>query len=425
MDDQKTLEKRLQNLEERYGDRIPAEEVPRWLGMSRMQFVDMMNTGKGPFSSLEEFFREHDKAKGPFFRTRFFDDYPHVDGYGGTDPWTFEPVDLRTWLKGDRQKGADLAQENEALKREIKRLREAPASDRPRYATAAQAAAAFPSAIRNACENPIIAAYMQEQQEQERRLKESFPRFGVLNQVEKERDRALKRVAELERQLDGEALAQDREALEKTRKELEAERIAHAETRKELEEKIGRLEQQLAEKNTTPPSPIGGQSEDLAQALARVAELEEELDAEKRWAKTLEDERDQKDLLYWQRSTALKKRLAEKERENQGLRLQLAEKSEAQGVDSEQAEVMREEELEDTRAKLQDALEGHGLCSLVIRERQAGKTDQEIDSELERLKVERDIHRATLLYKGGGAADERARKKAYERLYEKEPVTTL
>lgn len=81
----------------------------------------------------------------------------------------------------------------------------------------------------------------QVKQDQER-LKASIPRYGLLNQVEEERDHALKRIAELERQLDGKALPQDRDALEKVRKELEAEKASHARARKELEEKIKRLE---------------------------------------------------------------------------------------------------------------------------------------------------------------------------------------
>ena len=130
------------------------------------------------------------------------------------------------------------------------------------------------------------------------------------------------------------------------------------------------------------PSPIGGQSE--AQDNARVAKLEEE-----------------------------NQRLRD---ENQGLRLQLAKKNVAQGqgVDAEQAEALRKE-LEDTRVKLQDALEGHGLCSLVIRERQAGKDDAEIDNELKRLNVKRAIHRAVLLHRGSEAATEGARKRARTR----------
>lgn len=136
------------------------------------------------------------------------------------------------------------------------------------------------------------------------------------------------------------------------------------------------------------PTPLpGGQSEELAQARERIVELEEQL-------ASAQDE------------------IARLKEENQ----HLAEKSAAQGqgVDAEQTLALRKE-LEDTKAKLQDALEGHGLCSLVIRERQAGKTDQEIDSELERLNVTRNIHRAVLLHRGSEAATEDARKRARTR----------
>lgn len=154
------------------------------------------------------------------------------------------------------------------------------------------------------------------------------------------------------------------------------------------------LSDSLPQAPTPLPSPIGRQSE--AQDNARVAKLEEEN----------QDLRD----------------------EIERLKLQLAEKATAQGqgVDATQVEELQKE-LEAKKATLQDALEGHGLCSLVIRERQAGKTDQEIDSELERLQVTRDIHRATLLFRGNGTAAEQTRKMAYLRMCDKEarPVTTL
>lgn len=79
-----------------------------------------------------------------------------------------------------------------------------------------------------------------------------------MNPIEEERDKALKRVAELERQLDGKALPQDQDALEKTRKDLEAEKASHARARKELEEKIKRLEQQLAEKDKARGQGVDG-----------------------------------------------------------------------------------------------------------------------------------------------------------------------
>ena len=117
-----------------------------------------------------------------------------------------------------------------------------------------------------------------------------------------------------------------------------------------------------------------------------------------------------------ERIVELEEQLAKAQDEIERLKLQLAENTTAQGqgVDAEQAEVLRKE-LKATKAKLQDALEGHGLCSLVIRERQAGKTDQEIDSELKRLNVTRNIHRAVLLHRGSEAATEDARKRARTR----------
>ena len=53
----KQIEIRLAKLEREQGDRIWAQDVPPLLGMSPLQFVDMMNAGRGPVSSLEEFFR--------------------------------------------------------------------------------------------------------------------------------------------------------------------------------------------------------------------------------------------------------------------------------------------------------------------------------------------------------------------------------
>ena len=73
--------------------------------------------------------------------------------------------------------------------------------------------------------------------------------------------------------------------------------------------------------------------------------------------------------------------VAELERENQGLKdeierlkKELARKNVAQGQgdDAEQAEAMRKE-LEDTKAKLQDALEGHGLLSQVLKRKIEGE----------------------------------------------------
>ena len=90
----KQIEIRLAKLEREQGDRIWAQDVPPLLGMSPLQFVDMMNTGRGPVSSLEEFFREHDPKSGPFFKTSFFRDFPYIEGYGGTDSWTFHPLDI-------------------------------------------------------------------------------------------------------------------------------------------------------------------------------------------------------------------------------------------------------------------------------------------------------------------------------------------
>lgn len=101
-------------------------------------------------------------------------------------------------------------------------------------------------------------------------LSDLQPMLSPIGRQSEESDDA--RVAELE------ALARKRaargldteqaEELEKVRKELEAEKVSHARTRKELEEKIERLEQQLAEKDKAR-----GQGVDAAQA-ANIDRLE-------------------------------------------------------------------------------------------------------------------------------------------------------
>ena len=358
------FETQVRRLQTKYGNEIPGFEAPELLEMSPIQFVDLLNSGKGPASSYEERFREHREfhEQEPYFHTGMI--YKAPDG---TCMLSFHFRDLVTWGRKQAKQDISMAERLEAVKK-----------DRDYWKR--QAKEAIPPRPWTGVEQEIKKIH----DSFEESLKAPIPRYGVLNQVEKERDRALKRVAELERQLDGKALPQDREALEKTRKELEAEQTAHEKTR-----------------------------EELAQLRKGAMELDQELVRTHNENTFLQKERDERD-----------DKIARLEDEIRDLRLHLAEKPEGQGVDTEQAEALRKE-LEDTKAKLQDALEGHGLCSLVIRWRQEGKTDQEIDSELERLNVKRDIHRATLLYKGSGAAEEAARKKAYERLYEKEPVTTL
>ena len=121
----KQIEIRLAKLEREQGDRIWAQDVPPLLGMSPLQFVDMMNAGRGPVSSLEEFFRVHDPKSGPFFKTSFFRDFPYIEGYGGTDSWTFHPLDILTWLKKNTEEsGEQAAAEKPGLEEENQRLRQ-------------------------------------------------------------------------------------------------------------------------------------------------------------------------------------------------------------------------------------------------------------------------------------------------------------
>ena len=180
-------------------------------------------------------------------------------------------------------------------------------------------------------------------------------------------------------------------------------------TQKDGEEAFTRPEQasMMPLRAPTPlPPPIGGQLE----GLKRGWKESEELDFA--WTTILISQYTQ----ALSKLDQLEKQLASARGEIGRLKKELVEKDAAQGqgVDAEQAEALRKE-LEDTRVKLQDALEGHGLCSLVIRERQAGKDDAEIDNELKRLNVKRAIHRAVLLHRGSEAATEGARKRARTR----------
>lgn len=56
-----------------YGQNIPADFVRRWLKMSPMTFIDLMNRGEGPISSWEEGYRKHAEnlyPEAPFFSTQ-------------------------------------------------------------------------------------------------------------------------------------------------------------------------------------------------------------------------------------------------------------------------------------------------------------------------------------------------------------------
>ena len=104
------------------------------------------------------------------------------------------------------------------------------------------------------------------------------------------------------------------------------------------------------------PSPIGGQAEELAQVRAQLAEITKK----------------------WEQATAradfLDRERARNRREIDRLQDELAKMREAQdqGGDAEQAGATRKE-LEATKAKLQDALEGHGLLSEVLKRKIEGE----------------------------------------------------
>ena len=64
-----TLKRELGELEGEYGEYIPADAIRKKMRMSPMQFIDLMNSGKGPVTSYEEDFREHNPINGPYFKT--------------------------------------------------------------------------------------------------------------------------------------------------------------------------------------------------------------------------------------------------------------------------------------------------------------------------------------------------------------------
>ncbi|MDM8215804.1 hypothetical protein QUW15_06515 [Desulfovibrio piger] len=64
-----TLKRESQALTDEYGEYIPADVIRKKMRMSPMQFIDLMNSGKGPVCAWEEDFREHNPINGPYFKT--------------------------------------------------------------------------------------------------------------------------------------------------------------------------------------------------------------------------------------------------------------------------------------------------------------------------------------------------------------------
>ena len=71
-----TLKRESKELTEEYGEYIPADVLRKKMRMSPIQFIDFMNSGKGPVTSLEEAFRIYKDIHGyqyadytPFFTT--------------------------------------------------------------------------------------------------------------------------------------------------------------------------------------------------------------------------------------------------------------------------------------------------------------------------------------------------------------------
>lgn len=128
-----------------YGENIPADVVRQWLKMSPMQFVDFMNSGVGPVTSLEEDFRRFRDNCGykyadytPFFTTEILKENCVIHILDWED-WRQEhpnmvhetPVrESALAAKGEeleqaRAELAALREENAALKAELEKARTA------------------------------------------------------------------------------------------------------------------------------------------------------------------------------------------------------------------------------------------------------------------------------------------------------------
>lgn len=99
---EQTLKRESQELTEEYGEYIPADVIRKKMRMSPIQFIDFMNSGKGPVTSKEESFRDHvhNRYEGPFFHTGQLS-----DGY-----FSFHILDWEAW----RREHPDMMQETPA-----------------------------------------------------------------------------------------------------------------------------------------------------------------------------------------------------------------------------------------------------------------------------------------------------------------------
>ncbi len=218
-------EQTLDDLEAEHGEYIPANEVRKWLNMSPLQFIDMMNAGEGPRSEYEGSLS------------------PDVFARSGYNAWYFNIYDLEAWQ--EKHSAGQCAREEKAQ-------------------------APTPSPIGGQSEeleqgNTRVA----ELEEENKRLQD-------------ENERLKQQLAE-KAQGQGQDSAQA-EALQKVRSELEAEQAAHKKTRAHAvevlqqakiskEREITRLQEELARKDAAL-----GQGVDAAQ----VEELQKELENTKK-----------------------------------------------------------------------------------------------------------------------------------------------
>lgn len=136
-----------------YGENIPADVVRQWLKMSPMQFVDFMNSGVGPVTSLEEDFRRFRDNCGykyadytPFFTTEILKENCVIHILDWED-WRQEhpnmvhetPVrESALAAKGEeleqaRAELAALREENAVLKAELEKARQEKGQDAPKW----------------------------------------------------------------------------------------------------------------------------------------------------------------------------------------------------------------------------------------------------------------------------------------------------
>ena len=136
-----------------YGENIPADVVRQWLKMSPMQFVDFMNSGVGPVTSLEEDFRRFRDNCGykyadytPFFTKEILKENCVIHILDWED-WRQEhpnmvhetPVRESALAAKDEeleQARAELAvlrEENAVLKAELEKARQEKGQDAPKW----------------------------------------------------------------------------------------------------------------------------------------------------------------------------------------------------------------------------------------------------------------------------------------------------